>query len=216
MGLNGFLQSVGRRSLSVLRRGPSRTVVVWNSADKTAGVTLSNGDLTAFATDISSIVNATLARSAGKYVFAINPDLLAGTTTWRIGIRNNAATVALDDAIWVAASGGVTRAVNASTITAATVQSWLASASEVMIAVDLNAGKFWVKVDAGNWNNSATANPATGVEGIDFSAIIGQSFFPMWFMNNTNDNQVTANFGASPFTNAIPAGFTSWDGSQTA
>lgn len=38
------------------------------------------------------------------------------------------------------------------------------------IAVDMDAHRFWARANDGIWNNSPTADPATGIEGIDITA----------------------------------------------
>jgi hypothetical protein len=84
-------------------------------------------------------------------------------------------------------------------------------------AIDLDAGRIWCRVGAaGNWNANAANNPATGVGGINLAGTgLGQGIdaYPYVYLNTTG-NSVTANFGGSAFTGAVPAGFTSgWDDS---
>lgn len=75
------------------------------------------------------------------------------------------------------------------------------------IAVDLDARLLWVRSNNGNWNGDPAANPATGVGGITVTAAI--SFAPMVGYGATAaGHAMTANFGASAFSGAVPAGFT--------
>ena len=75
----------------------------------------------------------------------------------------------------------------------------------------------WFRLGAaGNWNTSGTANPATGVGGLDLAPTgFGTAFdvYPFVYLN-TSGNAITANFGGTAFTGTVPSGFTSgWDDS---
>jgi len=78
----------------------------------------------------------------------------------------------------------------------------------VGIAIDLGAHLFWARKNAGNFNNSGTANPATATGGLAFTA---DSYAPAvaWFSNAVND-AYTMNVGATAYANAAPAGFGNW------
>ena len=79
------------------------------------------------------------------------------------------------------------------------------------MAVDLGANLIWFRVTGGNWNNSGTANPATGTGGVNISAIATNSLFP-YVQNQSLGLGGTSwafNFGASGFTYSVPSGFTS-------
>jgi hypothetical protein len=80
------------------------------------------------------------------------------------------------------------------------------SGNNIGVAVDLTARRIWFRRNGGNWNNSGTANPATGVGGFvvgagDFAPVIG--------IAQLND-VATANFGASAFVYTPPSGFGNW------
>lgn len=59
------------------------------------------------------------------------------------------------------------------------------------------------------WNNSATANPATGTGGISFSGVLPPYFIAF---QEFQPGAATLNT-AGPFTVATPAGFSAWDAS---
>jgi hypothetical protein len=87
----------------------------------------------------------------------------------------------------------------------------------ICYAIDLDGGLIWIRSGAaGNWNNSAANNPATGIGGQSLVGIgLGQGIdcYP-WVFLNSSANSITANFGGSAFIGAVPAGFTSgWDDS---
>jgi len=89
------------------------------------------------------------------------------------------------------------------------IQSY-ASGNTVGMAVDIGAGLIWWETNGGNWNNSGTANPATGTGGITIS-VTGALFAGVGggFWSGTH-TQWTADFGATAYANAAPAGFGNW------
>lgn len=79
------------------------------------------------------------------------------------------------------------------------------------IAVDMTHSKVWFKniTQAGNWNGSGTANPATNTGGIAITATPLVPFFG-WGGGGSTGQAMTANF-AGPFLGTLPSGFTAWD-----
>ena len=58
------------------------------------------------------------------------------------------------------------------------------------------------------WNNSGTANPATGTGGVTLTQFgAGKALYPAFGPWGTND-KMTANFGQNAFTGVVPSGFT--------
>ncbi len=82
------------------------------------------------------------------------------------------------------------------------------------VAVDLTAKLYWAFCPSnGTWNGSGTANPATGIGGIDISAIVTGPLFAMVVLNGATSDAITVNFGATSFSNAVPSGFfAGWPG----
>ena len=79
----------------------------------------------------------------------------------------------------------------------------------VCIAVDATARLVWFRIGAaGLWNVSASANPATGTGGVPVFLGGGIPIYPAACFA-TSGNQITANFGDTAFTGAVPSGFTS-------
>jgi hypothetical protein len=79
------------------------------------------------------------------------------------------------------------------------------------IAVDLTNALGWMRVaPAGNWNGSATADPATGAGGVSLAIV--SSSRPLYGLVYTNaavaTASITANFGDTAFSGAVPSGFT--------
>jgi len=75
------------------------------------------------------------------------------------------------------------------------------------ISVDLDAKLFWARFGGGNWNFSGSANPATGVGGINVSFLGSGTVYPIF---GPYDGAHTVNFGSSAYTHAAPSGFENW------
>lgn len=94
-----------------------------------------------------------------------------------------------------------------------TLDGW-AAAARVAFALDLDAALFWIRTGAGNWNNNASNNPATGVGGLDLSwAYAGAGNRLIWpGMNAGSTTAQSIYLKTADFTQAVPAGFGSWSG----
>lgn len=78
--------------------------------------------------------------------------------------------------------------------------------SVTCFAVDFDNKTFWIRSTAtGNWNGSATANPAASTGGLSFNGI--DFLAPFVQFGNTAD-QVTLNAGDTAFAGTVPSGFT--------
>jgi hypothetical protein len=68
------------------------------------------------------------------------------------------------------------------------------------VVVDYNYKMIWFRIDAGNWNYSGAADPATGAGGFDISAITLDPLptAPVTVTSATGST-VTANFGQTAF-----------------
>jgi hypothetical protein len=98
---------------------------------------------------------------------------------------------------------------NASSI--GTIAGSVAQGNVQSIAIDFGGKLIWYRINAGNWNNSGTANPATGVGGFSFSTInAGPYYLAVELQNNTTT--VTANFGATSYAHfdSTVTGFGNW------
>lgn len=179
----------------------------WNPSDKSANITLSNANLTAVSGSGSGGlggVRGIAGRSSGKYYFEVTSTTasssylgLALSTNTLFGNSTNAVGVNAGGSIFVSGS------VQGSSVPG------LGGGVILCIAVDLSASLIWFRVGAsGSWNAlSGTANnPATGTGGINIAAIAG-TLYP-WFCTANASENVTANFGASAFSGAVPSGFT--------
>ena len=183
----------------------------WSATDKSANITLTGSNLIATSTSVSrGIVRAADCQVAGKFYFEYTCNVIAGANT-SLGIATSLMT-----------SAGALSDLNACQINKTSGQVWanganaftfgtsLANGNVVCIALDCTARLIWFRIGAaGNWNNNATYNPATGVGGVaifNFGAAL--QAFPFAGLQATSD-QITANFGDSAFVGAVPSGYTS-------
>jgi hypothetical protein len=75
------------------------------------------------------------------------------------------------------------------------------------VAVDFVNNRIWFRDGAGNWNNSATANPATNTGGFDWSGIGNTGIFAI--QQVIASSTLTPNY-TGPFANAAPTNFGPW------
>lgn len=207
---------------AIVAAAPAVAFTTWSTTDL-VNMTLSGGNLVATPTASgNAYVRGQDPKRSGKYYFeytsttaqggSSNFGLAPGGTT--LGTTNGAAYVN-------ASSGsilGFNRVTNAQTSFASLGA--IGAGTVVGVAIDLDNRRAWFREGAaGNWNASSTANPATGAGGIDLSAIglgAGIDVYPYASMSATSQS-VTANFGGSAFTGAVPAGFTAgWDNAVAA
>lgn len=175
----------------------------WNPADKTAGVTLSNGNRTATGAGSLQGARGVDSQSTGKYyveytgTFGANESVIGfGASTAAISGSSLTGTVVYHKSGLVFVNG------NGVLFSLPT----LSSGSLLCAALDLTNRLIWFRVGAaGQWNGSGTANPATGTGGQSITAIPA-TLFP--YVNVWNGDSATANFGDTAFTGAVPSGFT--------
>ena len=191
------------------------TVATWDPATITA-VTLSGGNLTATSTGTTSAdqgahVAGTSGKTTGKYYFEMqntgvgglaggNSGMAVGTTASTYTNMGNTATTGVEayrsGNIW---ANGSNTGINIGAL----------GGSVVGMAVDLDNRRVWFRLGSGIWNNSGTANPATNTGGITIPAGTMVPFVTFGSTGGAPGDKITANFGASAFTGALPSGFTS-------
>ncbi len=112
-------------------------------------------------------------------------------------------------------SGGAVKAIPFSGVGGAVTLATYATFANndiLSFALDIDAALLWVRVNAGNWNNSGTANPATGVGGLAvpmlFSGANNGLVFPGCNLGNTSKS--TMRLLSADFTQTVPSGFSQW------
>lgn len=165
---------VASEIITVLGGARGATVyATWDPATKGATAVLSNGNLTLTnpAASGDNNVNAlsTSFKTTGKFVVKIvvvnvtDPNLGIGLGKSPIPATGFAANTnscgAYNDSIYN----------NTFTLLGNTGGAW-ANGDSIYFAANLNTSLFWVKKNAGNWNNNVSANPETGLGGFAFSS----------------------------------------------
>ena len=186
------------------------TLTTWNPSDASAGSVISGGGLTLGATGGGILgARATNPLNSGKGYFEITIDHdQSGNGTCGI------ATAAANLSGGVGASSGEVAAHWSGNIWAPSLTGislgFIATGAVLCAAFDLTNQLVWFRVGSGSWNADGTANPATGAGGISYSSIGTSTVYPLGSTDSGLDG-LTANFGASTFSQSVPSGFSSWD-----
>jgi SPRY domain len=196
--------------------GVTPSAVTWDPSFKNANLTLSGGNLIATGGALTFQFTSALSTgsiTAGKKKYFEVTVTANGSTagTFGVGVGNastqlgNNQYLGLDlNSIGAYDNGNVF--MNATQI--ATVAPF-ATGSVVCTAVDFTAGLIWWRTNNGNWNNSSTANPATGTGGISIGAAGTLSPAIALYYDGVTLDVATGNFSSSTsFT--PPAGFSTF------
>lgn len=182
------------------------TFTTWDS-EETISVTLSGGNLVATATAATGQVRAIDYRTTGKLYFEVAFDASGGNSGTQVGVCGTAADL-FNGTFMFAYNGQTGNYAVGNGGPSGTGLGALNSAT-ACFAIDVPNKKGWVRKNGGLWNNDAAANPATGTNGIDLTAIAVDGLQP--FCTQSNTGVATANFGSSAFAQTVPSGFAGWD-----
>src|SRR5215467_6493241 len=148
----------------------SVTPTTWSASDKTAQASLSNGNLTATSTGLGGSGRAVVGPASGKFYWEFTFTTVSQTTTG-VGFGSTGAALPIN----VSTAGATGLAGNGGMFVNGSSQASIGSRSNgdiIGVAIDIGAKLIWYRLaPAGNWNNSAPANPATGTGGFDISAL---------------------------------------------
>lgn len=184
----------------------------WDPGYKSTGITLSGGNLVATAASSTNPSVVATRCATGKAYWEVTVTTQSGN--FSVGFVGRAWRNDLGNLLGADANGLGFRqggAVVLNNATLSTIQTFTAG-NVVQVALDMQNLLVWFNVNNGNWNNSGTANPATGVGGISFSAF-SASYNPAFGAAVVTPNQVaTAAFSSAGWTFAAPSGFASVDG----
>lgn len=196
------------------------TTTVWNSADKTSGITLSG----------SNLVATCSASFSNEGVRATNPEPLASTRKVYVEYASNTFINSDDDIglvpeTWTLgnsppAFAGVFQFGNSAAFSAPGTSGYSPSGKVVGMAIDFGAKKIWIREDSGDWNRNSSADPVTGAGATAWTGVsVGGSFYHLSARLRQSGSTCTLNVGGSgggtPFAFAAPAGFEPWDGAGT-
>lgn len=181
----------------------------WNPSDKATQIVLSNGNLTAGASAaVVAGVRSIDRQVYGKYYWECTWTTISNGNEG-VGIASgtqslSAAASAAGQQCMMAQAGtiylnGVVAVNSFGTVTSGTI---------VCIAVDCTNSLIWFRLGAaGNWNGNAAYSPGGGGGVAMQSALGGLALYAKATLAATASS-VTANFGDSAFTGAVPSGFT--------
>jgi len=191
-----------------------------NSADKSANLTLSNGNMTATATSGSNAgVRSTTGKTSGKLYVEFYTGATWSSSGGNAGFGIMSAAPALNNFGAGNATGGcLTLAYGGGNIyfNGGGVGGGIGvfgPNQQFGVAVDLGASKLWFRSGAvtGWTGNGANADPATGVSGINIAAVFPGSPAFVAVSFDGSGSIVTINTGATAFTNGgPPSGFSAW------
>jgi hypothetical protein len=182
----------------------------WNPSDKSAGCTLSGGNLVATFPSNNSGVRSVDRVYSGKYYWEVTYTTFVSSSGAGVVLGTSALGSDGTSNLFIIVYGSGTIALNGAA-TGLNIGSFSGGAV-CCFALDATNDLFWARNGAaGNWNNGASNNPATGVGGISIASFgAGPMGLYAWAMAaGISGAAFTVNFGATAFTGAVPAGFTS-------
>jgi hypothetical protein len=186
----------------------------WNPSDKSATITLSgtNNLIATCTSGAISTVRAIDKQITGKFYWEITATTVVTAHTY--GAYSGSASLSAGFATGGGGSAGTCGVGQTGNIlvdgtnTLINIGSFT-SGAVICIAFDVGARLAWFRLGAaGNWNGSASANPATGTGGIANTLGDGIPLYPAISLIG-NGSVSTANFGDTAFTGTVPSGFTS-------
>jgi hypothetical protein len=215
---NGFgtpVQIVAKGGIPVTFTGAAEAPaggLTWNPDDKEAAILLTNSNRTATNSGAphNAAVRAQSNVTSGKWHWEITVGTpwegngaAAGIATDEMALTNYLGDQA-DSLGWY--NDG---ALYLNELIIATVAGY-AAGNRLAIEFDATAKLIWFAVGSGNWNNSPTANPATGAEGISTAGIVnGTTISPASSLYGTTDSTILHTEAAS-FTRAVSSGFAAY------
>lgn len=186
-------------------------MVAWSTTDKSANVTLSA--FLGTANQVATFTSATQGAVRCDTSFTVKTYVefwLSAGANWHIGYANATYSLAAilgntNDSMDANPSGN-TRINNGN------VGQWGVSYLGCCVgwAFDPVAKLIWVSLNGGNWNNSATANPSTGIGGVSVATVNAGPYFPT-FSANSNGVACVGRFGTGDMAFPIPTGFSTLD-----
>lgn len=189
--------------------GTAAGTTFWDSADKSANMTLSGGNLIATATGTAAGVRVNKTKSTGKWYVEhlINPfdasdEAYVGimTSTWPVGgvggFTGDSERLVL----------GHIGEVNGPYGTVEPGGIGYLPGDIVSMSVDLDNNRVWFKVNAGNWNGNGAANPSTNTGGFQLT---GGLPMRLYVYSGFSGASWSTKF-ESGFTYTVPSGFSGW------
>jgi hypothetical protein len=189
----------------------------WNANDKSANITLSTDLLTASDGAAGRDgVRSNTSQSGGKQYWEIKAT--TESADWAAGLSNASFANTLGAGLGGDGNGigfyntSPAQAIYYNAVALSTGSMAGATGDVIYFAADIPNHLLWVsspvmRASSVPWNNSGSANPATGVGGLSFSGLTCPCFIT--FNTQETPSQATIN-GGGPFVGTVPTGFTAW------
>ncbi len=189
--------------------GGGGAVTTFNPLDKDANMTLSNGNLTATNNGSgNSNVRGTTSKTTGKWYFEFSN--IANINSGNYACLGFATPSLVLNSANFTGTAGVANNGNLPPSGATNLGS-APNGHNIGCCIDIPNALAWFRYDGGLWNNSGTANPATGIGGCNIAGSAGAgTWFPMAGLAAGAAETVTINCGQLAFAYAPPSGFTKW------
>ncbi len=192
----------GVQQMLLSAKAPVTTYATWNASDKSAGITLSGGNLIATATTGPVGVRSTISKSSGKWYWEITVN--SNTTNISLGIGNGLSTYTLGS---IGLDSNLSEAY--ACVNAGVVGSYRYNSSDhTGLATYTSGDKIGVALDMTTpqvtfYKNNVSQGATSVTAGAQFAA------FETIFVYVADTASITANFGATAFTYTPPSGFNS-------
>jgi len=162
----------------------------------------SNGNLTVTNTNTNILnVKGVSVKTAGKFYFEVGN---ATSIPEKIGICGASTNATTNGTAYYAMDGGLFfdggNQLNSNFVLG----------TNTCIAVDLDAKLMWARNGSGNWNNSGTANPATGVGGVSIATLATAGAYIYASIKGVNGAVLNLKAASSSWTYTAPSGFGEW------
>lgn len=189
------------------------TTTTWDPNAKSAGTTLSGGNLTATITSGGSNVAATRVCTGPTYFEVTIGASVTGTIA--IGLCNRSLNFASGNLIGVDANGVGYRnngTVLINSVTVATIATYLAT-QVICVAFSPQYQLIWFRVGSGGWNNDVIGNqnPVGNVGGISTATMSQGSMLPAMGATTVTPNQSGTAVFTSGFAQTAPTGYITVD-----
>lgn len=181
------------------------------------GFTLTNSNLTATAPAATGALSRSVSSySTGKYHFEVTITF-SGTPSIAFGVCSAGANLNVSPGLTGGDSIGAydNNSVHGNNSGLGSWAASIISGDVVAVEVDVGAGLIWFKdvTQGGDWNDSGTADPATGAGGYSLSSgsVGTPTFACVGAYSGGGGGSATINFGATSFALAPSSGFSAWD-----
>lgn len=178
----------------------------WTTSGLVGSLTLSNGNLTVTSSSGNGFVRTPDFLNSGKYYWEVKADAIPSYYFSGCGVCKPSSSFE-NYFLYVSSNGNIYRygntyiGINIGAIT---------TGDYFCFAIDLDNRLFWARKNAGgNWNNSASANPATGLGGISYSGYPEPAYLTPFAQLGQTADKYTLNAGDSAFSGTVPTGYTS-------